>query len=56
MEHENELRRLREENAELKKRVNDIANVETAKKKLEAKVEQLEQKVGLPNMTMSIQK
>jgi homeobox protein cut-like len=45
MEHEAELQRLREENSELKKRVNDFGTVENAKKKLETKVEQLEQKV-----------
>lgn len=45
MEHEAELQRLREENTELKKRVNDFSTVEHAKKKLETKVEQLEQKV-----------
>ncbi|TFK44378.1 CASP C terminal-domain-containing protein [Crucibulum laeve] len=46
MEHEDELRRLREENAELRKRVNDFSPVETAKKKLEVKVEQLEHKMS----------
>ncbi|KAF8973105.1 CASP C terminal-domain-containing protein [Flammula alnicola] len=45
MEHEAELQQLRDENAELKKRVNDFATVENAKKKLEAKVEQLDQKM-----------
>ncbi|KAF8200663.1 CASP C terminal-domain-containing protein [Pholiota molesta] len=45
MEHEAELQRLREENSELKKRVNDFGTVENAKKKLETKVEQLEQKM-----------
>ncbi|KAF9482164.1 hypothetical protein BDN70DRAFT_919353 [Pholiota conissans] len=45
MEHEAELRRLRDENAELKKRVNDFSSVENAKKKLEIKVEQMEQKM-----------
>lgn len=45
MEHEAELQRLREENADLKKRINDFSNVETAKKKAEARIEQLEQKV-----------
>lgn len=44
MEHEEELQRLREENSELKKRVADFSVVEAAKKKLDAKVEQLEQK------------
>ncbi|PPR05860.1 hypothetical protein CVT26_010140 [Gymnopilus dilepis] len=45
MEHEAELQRLREENADLKKRINDFSNVETAKKKAEARIEQLEQKM-----------
>lgn len=42
---EAELKRLREENIDLRKRVNDFASVETAKKKAESKVEQLELKV-----------
>ncbi|KAJ3567586.1 hypothetical protein NP233_g6271 [Leucocoprinus birnbaumii] len=45
VEHETELKRLREENAELKKRVNDFSSIETAKKKLEVKAEQLEGKM-----------
>ncbi|KAH9485122.1 Protein CASP [Psilocybe cubensis] len=45
MEHESELQRLREENVELKKKVSDFASVENAKKKLEAKVEQLDQRM-----------
>ncbi|KAG6833536.1 hypothetical protein H0H87_005187 [Tephrocybe sp. NHM501043] len=45
LEGEAELRRLREENAELRKRVNDFSSVESAKKKVDAKVEQLEQKM-----------
>ncbi|KAF9454053.1 hypothetical protein P691DRAFT_811847 [Macrolepiota fuliginosa MF-IS2] len=45
LEHEAELKRLREENAELKKRVNDFSSVESTKKKLETKVEQLEGKM-----------
>ncbi|KAK0461260.1 CASP C terminal-domain-containing protein [Desarmillaria tabescens] len=40
---ETELRRLHDENADLKRRVNETASIETAKKKAEAKVEQLEQ-------------
>ncbi|KAK0485802.1 CASP C terminal-domain-containing protein [Armillaria novae-zelandiae] len=39
---ETELRRLHDENADLKRRVNETASIETAKKKAEAKVEQLE--------------
>lgn len=42
---ESELKRVREENAELRKRVSDFSAVETAKKKAELKVEQLESKV-----------
>ncbi|KAJ7178378.1 CASP C terminal-domain-containing protein [Mycena crocata] len=42
---ESELKRLREENVDLRKRVNDFSSVETAKKKAETKVEQLEQKM-----------
>jgi hypothetical protein len=42
---EAELKRLREENIDLRKRVNDFSVVETAKKKAETKVEQLELKV-----------
>ncbi|KDR75195.1 hypothetical protein GALMADRAFT_249156 [Galerina marginata CBS 339.88] len=45
MEHEAELQRLRDENTEMKKRINDFATVENAKKKLETKVEQLDQKM-----------
>jgi homeobox protein cut-like len=45
MEHEGELQRLRNENTELKKRINDLSSVENAKKKLETKVDHLEQKV-----------
>lgn len=51
MEHEAELRRLREENADLKKRINDFSAVENAKRKLETKVEQLDQKVSLPRLS-----
>ncbi|KAF7376365.1 Golgi membrane protein [Mycena sanguinolenta] len=42
---EAELKRLREENADLRKRVNDFSAIETAKKKAESKVEQLELKM-----------
>jgi homeobox protein cut-like len=51
MEHEAELRQLREENADLKKRINDFSTVENAKKKLETKVEQLDQKVSLRRLS-----
>ena len=43
---EAELQRLREENTELRRRVNESATVESSKKKLELKIEQLELKVG----------
>ncbi|KAJ6594099.1 CASP C terminal-domain-containing protein [Mycena capillaripes] len=42
---ESEMKRLREENIDLRKRVNDFSAVETAKKKAETKVEQLELKM-----------
>ena len=42
---ETEVQRLREENADLRKRLNESSSLETAKKKAEARVEQLEQKV-----------
>ncbi|KAG6867826.1 hypothetical protein C0993_010585 [Termitomyces sp. T159_Od127] len=45
LELEVELRRLREENVELRKRVNEFSSIEMAKKKLDAKVEQLEHKM-----------
>ena len=48
LEHEIELKRLYEENAELRKQVNDFSVVESAKRKLESKVEQLEGKVKQP--------
>ena len=46
MEQAAELQRLRDENAELKKRIADVANVESAKKKMEVKIEQLERKAS----------
>ncbi|KAF7782308.1 hypothetical protein Agabi119p4_1684 [Agaricus bisporus var. burnettii] len=45
LEQETELKRLREENVELRKRVDDFSSVESAKKKLESKVESLEFKM-----------
>ncbi|KAL0579169.1 hypothetical protein V5O48_002850 [Marasmius crinis-equi] len=42
---ESELKRVREENAELQRRVNGFSSIEAAKKKAEAKAEQLEQKM-----------
>ena len=42
---ESELQRMREENAELRKRLSETSSLETAKKKAEARAEQLEQKV-----------
>ncbi|PFH53829.1 hypothetical protein AMATHDRAFT_73241 [Amanita thiersii Skay4041] len=44
-EHESELQRLREENMELRKRNNDLGGVESAKVRLEGKVDQLEKKM-----------
>jgi homeobox protein cut-like len=40
-----EVQRLREENAELRRKNNEISFLEVAKKRAEAKVESLEQKV-----------
>ncbi|KAK2464237.1 hypothetical protein APHAL10511_003694 [Amanita phalloides] len=40
-EHETELQRLREENMELRKRINDVASVESTKRKLEVKMEDM---------------
>ncbi len=42
---EAELHRAREDNAELRKRLNESSSVENAKRKADARVEQLEQKV-----------
>ena len=42
---ETEVQRLREENADLRKRLNESSSLETVKKKAEVRVEQLEQKV-----------
>ena len=42
---EQELQRTREENADLRKRLNEVSSLESAKKKADARVEQLEQKV-----------
>ncbi|KAI9060254.1 hypothetical protein FKP32DRAFT_1595655 [Trametes sanguinea] len=42
---ETELQRSREENADLRKRLNEVSTLESAKKKAEARVEQLEQKM-----------
>ena len=41
-----EVHRLREENAELRRKNNEISSLEVAKKRAEAKVEALEQKVS----------
>ncbi|KAG5654395.1 hypothetical protein H0H81_003219 [Sphagnurus paluster] len=45
LEAEAELRRLRDENIELRKRVSDFSSLENAKKKSDTRVEQLEQKM-----------
>jgi homeobox protein cut-like len=42
---ESEMQRMREENAELRKRLGESSSLEAAKKKAEAKAEQLQQKV-----------
>lgn len=41
-----EVHRLREENAELRRKNNEISTLEVAKKRADAKVEALEQKVS----------
>lgn len=46
-EQQQELQRLREENTEMRKRLADAPLVEAAKRKADAKVEQLEQKASL---------
>lgn len=45
IEHEAELQRVREENVELRKRINDLTSLESAKRKLDVRVVQLEQKM-----------
>ena len=40
-----EVQRMREENADLRRRLNEVSSLETAKKKADAKIEQLETKV-----------
>ena len=44
---EDELQRVKTENAELQKRVSELANIDAAKKKAESKAEQLEEKARL---------
>lgn len=41
---QDELQRVKAENAELQRRVTEFANIEAAKKKSESRVEQLEEK------------
>lgn len=41
-----ELQRTKEENAELRKRLNETSSLESAKKKAESRAEQLEQRVS----------
>ena len=43
---EAELQRARDENADLRKRLNEVSSLESAKKKADSRIEQLEQKVG----------
>ncbi|KIL65945.1 hypothetical protein M378DRAFT_448054 [Amanita muscaria Koide BX008] len=45
IEHEAELQRVREENVELRKRINDLTSLESAKRKLDVRIVQLEQKM-----------
>jgi homeobox protein cut-like len=42
---EDELHRVRAENAELQRRVSELANLEAAKKRAESRADQLEEKV-----------
>ena len=44
---EDELQRVKTENAELQGRVSELANMDAAKKKAESKAEQLEEKARL---------
>lgn len=44
---EDELQRVKEENAELQRRVSELANIDAAKKKAESRAEQLEEKARL---------
>ena len=44
---EDELQRVKAENAELQRRVSELANIDAAKKKAESRVEQLEEKACL---------
>jgi homeobox protein cut-like len=41
---EDELQRVKAENAELQRRVSELANIDAAKKKAESRAEQLEEK------------
>lgn len=41
---EDELQRVKVENAELQRRVSELANIDVAKKKVESRAEQLEEK------------
>jgi homeobox protein cut-like len=51
---ESEVNRLREENADLRKRAAEIPNLESAAKKAEARAELLEGKVGRFRCILSI--
>lgn len=44
---EDELQRVKAENAELQRRVSELANIDAAKKKAESRAEQLEEKARL---------
>lgn len=51
---EADLQRMRDENAELRRRLNETASLEVAKKKADARVEQLEEKVRVLLLTLSV--
>lgn len=46
---EDELQRVKVDNAELQRRVSELASIEAAKKKAETRAEQLEEKARLMN-------
>ena len=49
---EDELQHVKAENAELQRRVSELASMDAAKKKAESKAEQLEEKARLIRLTM----
>jgi hypothetical protein len=50
---EDELQRVKAENAELQRRVSELVNIDAAKKKAESKAEQLEEKASLTDRPCS---